>query len=68
MQKCVGVFNFKNMQEIVITPKGLKVTIELTTKDIERRRLVTLKKEYEKLLFAVKKSIQEIDYPEHVKK
>lgn len=56
------------MQEIVTTPKGLKITVKLTEKDIERRRLVSLKKEYEEMLVAIKKLIQAIDYPENVKK
>ena len=33
------------MIETAITKNGLKVTIELTAKDIERKRLVALKKE-----------------------
>jgi hypothetical protein len=55
------------MIETAITKNGLKVTIELTAKDIERKRLVALKKEYENMLYAIRKSIQAIDYPEHVR-
>ena len=49
------------MKEVVTTAKGLKVVIELTPDGVERKRLVALKKELEDRLFAIRKSIQEID-------
>ena len=49
------------MQEIIETKSGLRIKIELTPEGSERKRLVMLKKEYEDLLYAIKKSIQEID-------